>query len=154
MYFYQNKYLQSITAFEKAVELLPNNYMFWGNLGDAYWLVSNDKYQTAYNEAATLAKRTLDLNSKDQLAIACLAYYVSGLNQQEKSLEYALQIGVNSDATSNFMVAAAFDRFNQKEKVLQHLEYSLEKKYPIEEVLNSPLLPNIKNDARFRKLSN
>jgi serine/threonine-protein kinase len=154
MYFYQNKYLQSITAFEKAVELLPNNYMFWGNLGDAYWLVANEKYQTAYNEAATLAKRTLDLNSKDQLAIACLAYYFSGLNQQEKSLEYALQIGVNSDATSNFMVAAAFDRFNQKEKVLQHLEYSLEKKYPLEEVINSPLLPNIKNDARFGKLSN
>jgi len=154
MYFYQNKYLQSIEAFEKAVELLPNNYMFWGNLGDAYWLVANEKYKNAYNKAATLAKLKLDLNSKDQLAIACLAYYFSGLNQQIEAVDYALQIGVHSDATSNFMVAAAYDRFNQKEKVLQHLEYSLAKKYPIEEVLNSPLLPNIKHDARFGKLNN
>ncbi len=34
--FFQGRYADAVSPFEKAVDLIPNRYQYWGNLGDAY----------------------------------------------------------------------------------------------------------------------
>jgi len=154
MYFYQAKYKESVLAYEKAVELSKSNYIFWGNLGDAYRFYANKSYEHAYITAISLALKSLSLNNNNETVIADLSYYYANINRQEESLKYAIRIDKNSDATNHFMVATTYDIFDQKDKVLQHLNYAIEKKYPIAEILNSPLLTNIRKDNRFIALKN
>ena len=42
--FFQGRYQEAVAAFEKAVELNPTWYLYWGNLADGYrWIQGNEQ---------------------------------------------------------------------------------------------------------------
>ncbi len=77
--FFQGNYSESVNGFQKAVELDPNNYLYWGNLGDAYrWAPGQRaKANASYNQAITLARDLLNRNPQDTRVRSNLALYLA-----------------------------------------------------------------------------
>ena len=154
MLFYKEKYVEASQAFSKAVELNKTNYINWGNLGDAYRLIGDSENKTfAYQKAVTAAESALELNPNNNLTKAVLAYYLANLEQRDKALFFAAQIGEQNTGTENFTVAMAYDSLNLINESLKHIEFALSKKYPADEIRNSPLLPNSRTSERFKTLT-
>ncbi len=153
MYFSIKKYKESILAFEKAVELNDTDYINWGNLADAYKLTKNIKSIICYNNAISRATNILKSNSKNNITIADLSYYLANINNQEKAVFFASQIGINNSGLANYIVATAYDHMGMTDKTLLHLGISLDKNYSLEDILTTPLLKHVRNDKRFKELT-
>ncbi len=152
MLFYIKNYDESIIAFKMAVELDENNYLNWGNLGDAYKLTKNNTSVIAYQKAVKRAQSALKTNPKDTRAKASLAYYLANLKQEKEALFFAKQIGESNTGLENFIVATAYDHLKIMDQTLSHLKFSIKKNYPVEEILNTPLLKHCRQDQRFTYL--
>ena len=76
-YFYLHRYPEAITAFEKARSLDDQDYLNWGNLGDALYWSSNRRPESAaaYKRAIELGQSRLQVNPKDATARAFVADY-------------------------------------------------------------------------------
>ncbi len=149
MLFYVKKYKEAIVAYKKAVELRETNYIYWGNLADAYKLIDDQRNVKTYLVAADLALEALELNPNDVSLKADIAYYYANTDRVETAVMYAKQISNNNSATDNFMVATAYDVMKDTDMALFHLEIAIEKKYPVEEIMNTPLLSHVKKDDRY-----
>ncbi|MBL4773514.1 MAG: tetratricopeptide repeat protein [Alcanivoracaceae bacterium] len=150
MYFYKADYIGAVNAYEKMIELNATDYINWGNLADAYKLTNNSKSKYCYQKAVELA--LLTLNPNDSAVIADLAYYYANIGETENALKSARQIGKNNAGNENFIVATAYSTLYEKDLAFTHLNYAIDKNYSIEEILQTPLLENIKPDRRFLQL--
>ncbi len=153
MLFYIKSFDEAIEAYRKAVELQNTYYVHWGNLGDAYRMTKSSKAKASYQKAVGFALEALDLNPNDTTLIADLAYYYANTDQKDLSLMYAKQIGEGHSATDNFMVATAYEVLGDTDMVLNHLTQAINKNYPLDEILNTPLLESSRKDIRFAQLT-
>ncbi len=72
--FLLGQYREAAASFERATRLTPDNFYFWGNLGDAYrWLQKSSDAAAAYDHAIVLVRQQIDANPKDAFAHARLA---------------------------------------------------------------------------------
>jgi len=72
--FFIGKYADAASSSEKAVELAPDNYISWANLGDDYrWLHDNEKATRAYERSINAARQSLQINPADAQAHAIVA---------------------------------------------------------------------------------
>ncbi|MFK8012657.1 MAG: protein kinase [Marinicellaceae bacterium] len=150
MNFYKGNYDKSVKAYEKMIAINSNDYINWGNLGDAYFYSDQqEKSIKAFKKAAELAEKSLDLNSNDSMAIAHIAYYLVRINNTSQSLSYARRINQENTGLENFVVAIAFTLLNQNDLAFEHLNFAINKNYPLDEIQQSPLLNSIKTDSRF-----
>ena len=74
-YYFLGRYKDAAVAFQNAVNLSPNLYFYWANLGDAYRWVPGADGQTAaaYDRAIDLSTNDLRLNPSDAGVRARLA---------------------------------------------------------------------------------
>jgi serine/threonine-protein kinase len=152
MLFYEKKYTESVIAYEKALDLNKSNYLYWGNLADAYKIVGDSKSEMFYLSAANKAKATLNTNPNDTSVIADFAYYLANLNRKKEALNYIEKIGVSNVGSDNFIIATAYDRLNMTKHAIKHLKVALNKNYSLDEIINTPLLENSRKDKDFIKL--
>ena len=79
LFFFQGRYRDAVSAFQKAVDLGANSYLSWGNLADAMRWTSG--YQTkapdAYRKAIALAKEATNKNPKDAELASTIATYLA-----------------------------------------------------------------------------
>src|SRR5246127_1201542 len=70
-YFQLHRYADSAAAFEQATRLDPPNYVFWGNLGDAYYWAPGRREEAAaaYAKAIVLGEEKLRVNPRDAEAL-------------------------------------------------------------------------------------
>ncbi len=154
MLFYIKNYEESIASFQKAVELNEAYYLHWGNLADAYKLANDERSSHSYKNAIQRAKNTLKINPNDTTAKAHLAYYLANIGKQKEAVFFAKQIGTSNIGLENFVVAMAYDQLKMIKLALKHIKISLEKNYPLDEIIDSPLLKNSQKDSRFKALTN
>ena len=154
MLFYIEKYDESITAFKKAIEYKDTNYLYWGNLADAYKLTHNNKSIESYENAVIRAKNRLKTNPKDKATIAAMSYYLANLQLKREALEYAIQIDNSDTGFENFFIATAYDQLGMVDESLKHLKYALDKNYPMDEIIKTPLLKVVRSDKRFTDIVN
>jgi tetratricopeptide (TPR) repeat protein len=75
-YFGLQRYADSVTMFEKAVALSPNEQLFTGNLADGYrWNGQKEKSLATYHKAIALAYKELQVNSRNANVMGYLASY-------------------------------------------------------------------------------
>ena len=153
MLFYQKKYLESVDAFKMAVKLREDYYLHWGNLADALKLNNNSESVDSYKKAVNLALINLKTNPNDSTSKAALAYYFACLGEEVKSIKYAKQIDSNNNGYDNFFIATAYNQLNNIDMTLFHLEIALSKNYPLDEIRNTPLLKNVKNNKKFIEMT-
>ncbi len=89
-YFQLRRFGDSARTFERAVKLNGQNYLTWGNLGDAYYWTpgERDKAASAYEKAVALAQAALRVNPHDAAVMTNLADYYSMQGRREDALRF------------------------------------------------------------------
>jgi len=151
-YFMLKDYQKSVQAFEKMIALNDSYYINWGNLADAYRFANNGKYRESYEKAIVLAEQALLVNPNSKYAIASLAYYYANIENRDKAIYYAQQITSKDSGDDAFLIAAAYVRLNMKVAALTYLEFAIINNYSITEMMESPLLEQLKSDSRYLQL--
>jgi serine/threonine-protein kinase len=87
-YYFLGRYKDAGAAFQNAVNLSPNLYFYWANLGDAYRWVPGAESQAAaaYDRAIVLSTNDLRLNASDAGVRARLAECLAKRNHIPEAL--------------------------------------------------------------------
>ncbi|MDQ6701372.1 MAG: protein kinase [Acidobacteriota bacterium] len=156
VYWFQGRYSDAVPLMEKAVEMEPNNYVFAGNLAEAYWWVSEykDKASDAYRHAIELASQQLTVNPNDPNVHASLASYYAKLQDPTEALKHIAQARRLSPMDSKILVKSAFVYAitGRTEQALGALDLALQAGYSIFEIRRAPDLAELRKDPRYRKL--
>src|SRR6266576_3984039 len=88
-YFQMHRYADSAAQFEQAVQLDSKNYIFWGNLGDAYYWAPGRRSEApaAYGQAITIGEEKLRLNPNDAVLLSSLAIYHAMRGEKKPALD-------------------------------------------------------------------
>jgi serine/threonine-protein kinase len=140
---------------EKAVDLGPNNYLYWGNLGDGYrWAPGlRTKAFSAYSNAIRLAREKLALALNDGGVRSSLALYLAKTGDTSGALSEIAQVersGTNS-ASILFKIALTYELAQHRDKALDALSRAIQSGYSMSEVANEPDLSELRSDPRYKR---
>ena len=152
-YYQMADYRKAADAFEKAIELGPDDHWSWGNLAEAYEILGeDDASQAAYSKAIELATASLARNERDWVSNARLAMYIvtSGGEEDEglKRIGVSVAEGAEIDEV-HFYNAVIRSRLGQNQQALDALERAVELGYPVKLIANDPRFVNLKAQQRF-----
>ena len=156
MYFYLGEYQKAAERYTMAVKLVPLDYRFWGNLGDAYFYtdVLKDAARVSYERAIELGQQELEVNPNEIDAMSSLAYYYVRVDQIDKSRE--LNQAALAAAPDNMYVhynsALIHAQLDERTEALRALERAVELEYQTDLLLLDPGFKGIKAEERFQKL--
>jgi tetratricopeptide (TPR) repeat protein len=101
-YFGLNQFADAANAYQEAIKLDPQQYVTWGNLGEAYYdSGAKDKSAAPLRKAVELSEGELKVNPHDPDVLSSLANYCAMLGDRKKAQLYigqALQYGHNDKA--------------------------------------------------------
>ncbi len=94
-----NRFAEAASTYEEAIKLDPQQYVTWGDLGEAlYYSGKKDQSREPYRKAVEMAASELKVNPHDPDVLSSLASYYSMLGDRKNALLYlgqALQYGHN-----------------------------------------------------------
>ncbi|MCW4453324.1 winged helix-turn-helix domain-containing protein [Flavobacterium sp. MXW15] len=98
MKFDAGDYHGAADMFQRAADLQPDDYLHWGNLGDALAALpaTAGRAQPPYRRAAELAQRYVEVKNNDAYALGALAWYRANLGEHRQArddLEKAQALG-------------------------------------------------------------
>lgn len=156
MYYYIGDFNRAADRYAMAVDLAPNDYQLWGNLGDAYSFTADKKSvaEIVYKRAIDLGQQILEINANDVDVISDLAYYYSRVGNRERAL--ALDAQARSEAPDNMYVyynsALINAGFARTDEALSALERAIELGYQRDLLSSDPVLASIQEEGRFKRL--
>ncbi|MGH9804848.1 MAG: tetratricopeptide repeat protein, partial [Candidatus Acidiferrales bacterium] len=154
--FFRHNYAASARAFEKAVELRPNQYLYWGNLADAYYFAPGErpKAEAAYRRALALAEEELRVNPRDPGALASLAHYRAKTGQAGPALEAAERALALAPDDMNvvFYAALVYEALGRSQRALELLRRAKEQGYSPLEIENHPELQALRQRPEFQEM--
>ena len=154
--FFQGRYADGAAAFDKAVSLNPQFYLYWGNLGDAYrWMPGQEqKAKEAYRSAIDLAQERLKANPKDLALQATLAGFLAKHGDTGQAIERlrALEKADARNANVSFQMAIAYEVAGRRDDALRLLEAALTGGYSVREITNDAELVKLRTDVRYHRL--
>lgn len=157
LYFFQGLYSDAVPLMEKATEMEPGNYIYWGNLGDAYRWASESKNRApeAYRQAIRLAEQELTMNPQNAALRGALAGYYAKLPDRAKALAEIAQARrlapMNPEVL--FKAALVYEITGRREQALGALDLALQSGYSIDEVRTEPELAQLRKDPRYERLA-
>jgi TolB-like protein/Tfp pilus assembly protein PilF len=155
--YFQGKFDQAIPLYHQAVELAPENFENWGNLGDAYRHSSQgaELAEPMYRNAIKLAEKRLIVNPSDAESLAIIAHYSAsiGLHEQALDLLERAHLSTSEDLTVHYSAATALAVLGENERALDRLDKALQLGYPLHMAIADPNLQAIKNMPRFEALT-
>ena len=156
LYFFQGLYPQSVTAFEKAVQLGANRHVSWSNLGDGYrWTPGNRaKAHDAFTTAVRLVEDELRANPDDPELQARKALYLAKQGDARGALAAAdaLMTRKELDPQSLYDLALAYEFAGARPKSLDALARAIRNGYPTKDVKSNPELVSLRRDVRYQRL--
>jgi eukaryotic-like serine/threonine-protein kinase len=155
-YFWQRRYAEAISAFEKARDLDEQDYMNWGNLGDAlYWSTNRrPEASAAYNKAIGLARGQLEVNPIDSSALAFMAQYramVGDKPMAKGQIERALSL-TPKDGEAMFRAALVYNQFGDRRRTLDWLKKAANARYSRTVIRDTPDFAPLQSDPEFSAL--
>jgi tetratricopeptide (TPR) repeat protein len=142
---------------EKAVEMNPQSYLYWGNLADAYQETPGRAAEAirTYRKAIELTRQRLAMNPEQADLRASLAKYYAGAREKDKALaEIAI---ARRDAPVHpkvlFKAASVYEQCGERENAISALDLALKSGYSWEEARRSPELAELLKDPRWAPLS-
>jgi eukaryotic-like serine/threonine-protein kinase len=151
-YFFLKQYANSTEAYEKAVELNPNDTLTLVNLADSYHAAGQqDKARATYERAIAAGFKELQTNPQnaavmDQIA---LCYAKTG-NSQQADVFIRRARAIDKDNVNFIYDEAKINAMLGRTKEgLALVREALEKNYPAQYVAGDPDLLNIQSDPSF-----
>ncbi len=152
-YFYLHKFPESVAALQKATESDSQNYIAWGDLGDAlYW---NRGHRTesrdVYRKAIELARESIRVNPKDSGALSCVASYSAMLGERDTAvtaLHQALAASPN-DPDVLFRAAVVYNQFGRRDETLEWLRRATEAGFSRSTIRDTPDFSQLQQDQAF-----
>jgi eukaryotic-like serine/threonine-protein kinase len=149
---FQGQFEQAAEMERKAIELDPNNYEVYEDLGAAYsWSGSNrDKALQAYRKAIELEEAD-HTKKREPWRVAKLADDYAAVGDRNKSLvlaRQALALDPN-DPTVNYKSGEAFEQLGQREAAIPLLAKAVAAGYNVYEFEHSPELAALRSDPKF-----
>jgi tetratricopeptide (TPR) repeat protein/predicted Ser/Thr protein kinase len=155
--FFQGRYQDAVAAFEKAVGMLPNDPLLWGNLGDAYANVpaGREKAQEAYLRAVQLLDQQVAREPANVMALSRLALYLAkqGNVARARTVLDGIPDLSTRDLNTLYRAAVTSEILAQRDQALRWLELALQGGYPMHEVAGDPSLAPLRADVRYHRLA-
>ena len=155
-YFWQHRYAEAISAFQRARDLDEQDYMNWGNLGDALYWSSNRRPEArhAYNKAINLARGQLDVNPMDASVRAFMAQYAAMIGDKPMAvvqIERALSLAPK-DGEVMFRAALVYNQFGDRRRTLDLLKRAADARYSRSVIRDTPDFAPLQSNPEFSEL--
>jgi TolB-like protein/tetratricopeptide (TPR) repeat protein/DNA-binding winged helix-turn-helix (wHTH) protein len=156
VYYFLGRFPDAVRVYTRATELAPADHHAWGNLAEALWQIPASRAQAvdAYRRASTLAQKNLEINPKDAVSWAALAYYQARAGDRESAARYEQRaIATDKDELYVYYYGAlvALAR-GDSPGALDALDRAVALGYPPLLIRAAPDFESLRGDARFRKL--
>jgi tetratricopeptide (TPR) repeat protein len=154
--FFQGRFTDAVGPLEKAVQLQATNYLFWGNLGDAYrWAPGlRPKANEAYSRAIDLIQKSVAASPADAVLRARLAGYLAKSDQRPAALLELKQFeGLpKKSGMALFKAAIAYEAAGSRDAALHSLESAARAGYSMQEIQAEQELVDLRSDVRYQHL--
>lgn len=152
-YFYTRRFTEAAEALRKASELDDQDWLNWGNLGDAlYWSPGRrPEAVQAYQAARKLAIARLGVNPNDASTAAGVAVYSAMLDDKRAALanvNRALSLAPDN-ADVLFRASLVYNHFGDDDKTLATLKKALEHGFPATTVRDTPDFDHLHNNPAY-----
>jgi len=152
-YFQMRRYAEAASSFEEVVKLDPKNYVFWGNLGDAYYWTPGRRQEAsaAYEKAISLGEERRRFNPNDADLLSNLAMYHAMRREKKEaqgSIEAALRLQPkNPDVL--FIAGITYEQLGDINRSLDALEKAVSYGVSPEMLQDTPNFDALKDNPRF-----
>ncbi len=155
-YYFLGSYEKAAEAYERAVELGPQDHWSWGSLAQVYSIQGGKDVasRAAYDRAILLAEAVLERNPRDWVTLSRLAVY--------NVMNGAVELGVARITTAvsegthladvNYHDAVIRWRLGQREQALDAIERAIATGAAPRMIATDPQFVALRNDDRFRRL--
>ena len=155
-YFYLRRYQKRLLHLEKARALDEQDYLNWGNLGDAlYWSSARRSEATsAYKKAIELAQGRIQVNPKDATARVYVAEYSAMLGDRTtamRELQKAQELAP-TDPDTMFRAALVYNQFGDRSQTLDWLNKTVAAGYSRSTVRDTPDFGPLQADPKFKAI--
>jgi serine/threonine-protein kinase len=138
------------------VKLEANEYLWWGNLGDAYrWAPGqSSKAKPAYENAIRLARESLSAHPDDLDLRSSLALYLIKSGDKNAALTEINEVdrATKKPASVLFKSAVVYELSGERDEALHRLTAALKTGYALKEVQNEPELLALRTDPRYQSI--
>jgi len=154
-YFGLNRFVEAAAACEEATKLDPQQYVTWGNLGEAlYYAGKKDQSLAPYRKAVELATGEMKVNPRDPDVLSSLASYYSMLGDRKHALLYigqALQYGHNDKAIL-MDAASVYNHLGEGGLAIEWLAKAVQAGYTPDKIRGDPEFANLANNPSYQQL--
>jgi tetratricopeptide (TPR) repeat protein/TolB-like protein/predicted Ser/Thr protein kinase len=154
-YFGLNQFAEAAAACQEAIKLDPQQYVTWGNLGEAlYYSGKKDQSQAPYRKAVELASGELKVNPRDPDVLSSLASYYSMLGDKKHALLYlgqALQYGHNDKAIL-MDAASVYNHLGEGGLAIEWLAKAVQAGYTPDKIRSWHEFDNLANTPGYQQL--
>ncbi len=154
--FYLGRFDEAGSNYDQAIRLDENNYVLWGNLGEARYWASADHSGAAeaYQRAVALAEKKLHVNSRDAQVERDLALYHAMLLERLPALsclQEALRLAPR-DLDTLIKAALVHKQIGEDEQALNWLQKAVSAGYSPALVRDNPAFASLAVNQSFRAL--
>lgn len=156
VYYYEGRYLDAVSAYERAITNGANDYSIWGNLGDAYRFTAGNqaKATEAYGHAIQLVREQLSAGPDSPELRSRLATFLAKTGEKQRAME-AIRQCENSpklDPTSMFHLGIASELCGRRDAALEWLGKAVKAGFGMKEIQNDPDLVALRRDPGYHRL--
>ena len=155
-HFSMRKFDEAAHDFEESSKLEKNNWLTWGNLGDAYYWAPGKRSQAgnAYREAIRLADEKLGVDPRDARTWALRATYEAMTDNKPEALA-SLQKALSLEparAGVQFRAALVYNHFGDVDRTLQSLQKARASGLSPSLISETPDFDHLHADPRFQAI--
>jgi tetratricopeptide (TPR) repeat protein len=155
-YFSMRKFDEAAHDFEESSKLEKNNWLTWGNLGDAYYWAPGKRSQAgdAYREAIRLVDEKLGVDPRNARTWALRATYEAMTDNKPEALA-SLQKALSLEparAGVQFRAALVYNHFGDVDRTLQSLQKARTLGLSPSQISEIPDFDHLHADPRFQAI--
>ncbi len=154
--FFSGRFAEAVDTYHKAVELAPEDFENWGNLGDAY-RYTRDRQDLAvpmYRNAIKLAMQNLAVNPQDAYTLIMVAHYHAAVGDREQALQFHARANALApdDLTVNYNSAVLLSTLGEAEQAMAALRRAVRLGYSVDLIQADAGFASLRDTPGYKRL--